>query len=223
MVPSHTKRASPFFWFNIDDAAMLKMMAAENMSDWRVTPAVITEAVWAAKQFLDDIFDKCETLEDVKSQRFPEAFANMVNSMGPDRFSKTRLNGAGPDIVATFLGREKWDNPAKEALSVLDEDSSRAQAERLRKRQDREAAKAEAARQEAARQEQLRVEAEERARKEAEEAERLRVEAEERAKVEAARELERKAEEARLAEERRKADEERAFYCWPGCSCVEPW
>ena len=60
---------------DIDDAAMLKMMAAENMSDWRVTPAVITEAVWAAKQFLDDIFDKCETIEDFACRHFPESVA----------------------------------------------------------------------------------------------------------------------------------------------------
>jgi hypothetical protein len=215
---------SPFFWFNIDDAAMLKMMAAENMSDWRVTPAVITEAVWAAKQFLDDIFDKCETFQELESAMGPAQLLKVFpKPLESNDYSRIRTDGAGITIISRFLGEDKWEQPVREANSALQEDSARAQAERLRKRQEREAAKAEAARQEAARQEQLRVEAEERARKEAEEAERLRVEAEERAKVEAARELERKAEESRLAEERRKAEEERAFYCWPGCSCVEPW
>lgn len=194
---------------DIDDAAMLKMMAAENMSDWRVTPAVITEAVWAAKQFLDEKLDKCETFQELESELHQGQAQKLFSGIPEEKvYQKVRSEGVGAVLIVRLLG-DGWDRPVSEALSALQEDSARAQAERLRKRQEREAAKAEAARQEAARQEQLRVEAEERARKEAEEAERLRLEAEERAKAEAIREAERKAEEARLAEERRKAEEER--------------
>lgn len=137
-------------------------------------PAVITEAVWAAKQFLDDIFDKCEEFQELELEMGPAQVLKVFpKSLESNEYSKVRMGGAGITLISRFLGEDKWDQPVREAMSALQEDSARAQAERLRKRQEREAAKAEAARQEAARQEQLRLEAEDRARKEAEEAERL--------------------------------------------------
>jgi hypothetical protein len=194
---------------DLDDATMLKMMAAENMSEWSASPAVITEAVWAAKQFLDDAFDECETLEELNSQRGGGHVAELLDEhTSIQNYAQIRSEGVGGNILSRFLGKG-WGERVRDALPALAEDAARVHADRLRKRQERERLKAEAARQEAERQEQLRQEAEERALKEALEAERLRVEAVERAKVEAARELERKAEEARLAEEKRIADEAR--------------
>lgn len=111
---------------------------------WRVTPAVITEAVWAAKQFLDDIFDKCETFQLFESvQGQGPAGVLFDKDPGPDNYARLRLDGVGRNYIVKFLGK-KWDESVKEALSALEEDSARAQAERLRKRQEREAAKAEA-------------------------------------------------------------------------------
>jgi ParB/RepB/Spo0J family partition protein len=38
----------------LDDATMLKIMANENMDEWKTTPAVIDETVKVTKQFLED-------------------------------------------------------------------------------------------------------------------------------------------------------------------------
>ena len=109
-------------------------------ADWRVTPAVITEAVWAAKQFLDDIFDKCETYQELNNSRYRGTVRKLFGGdIDPEKFALARNNGVGGTFVERFLG-EGWQKPTKEALSALQEDSARAQAERLRKRQEREAA-----------------------------------------------------------------------------------
>ena len=76
------------------DATMLKMMAAENMSEWSASPAVITEAVWAAKQFLDDIFDKLDALRVeqivklVAGDNFGQIFITDTNRDHLDRILK---------------------------------------------------------------------------------------------------------------------------------------
>jgi hypothetical protein len=118
---------------------------------------------------LDNIFDKCETIEDLRSGMRPAAYRDLFDKeIDQSAYTQIRNEGVGRPPLVRFLGTG-WRSKIEEALVALAEDSARAQAERLRRRQEREAAKAEAARQEAARQEQLRVEAEERARKEAEE------------------------------------------------------
>ena len=141
----------------LDDATMLKMMAAENMFEWSASPAVITEAVWAAKQFLDDIFDKCDTLESLGSDPAgPPARGSLNSSLEASAYTKVRNDGVGVDVLSRFLGHG-WEHRIKDALPALAEDAARVHADRLRKRQERERLKAEAARQEAERQEQLRL------------------------------------------------------------------
>lgn len=65
----------------LDDATMLRIMANENMEEWRTLPAVIDETVRVAKQFLDG---------------HPEE----VKKIGQPKKSRS----IGRDLIARFLG-----------------------------------------------------------------------------------------------------------------------
>ena len=57
---------------SLDDANMLKIMANENMDEWKTNPAVIDETVKAAKKFLEEHPEELEKLgcsmEQAKAQ-----------------------------------------------------------------------------------------------------------------------------------------------------------
>lgn len=168
---------------SLDDVTMLKMMAAENMSDWSATPATINEAVWAAKQYLDDLFDRYETLEEFR--QFFSANSQVLDSeLQGGAYLELRDSGSGYGTISRLIGIKT--TRVKDALVALQEESAQSHAARLRAREERQRLKAEAARLEAVR---LREEAERKAQQEQErkaKQEQKRIEAEERRKAEEA-------------------------------------
>lgn len=86
----------------LDDATMIKVMANENMEDWKTSPGVIDETVRVAKKFLE------EHLEEVKK---------LGCSM-----EHAKAQGVGRAIISEFLG---WDKTrvlySLERLGLIDE------------------------------------------------------------------------------------------------------
>jgi len=161
-------------------------MAAENMSDWSATPATINEAVWAAKQYLDDLFDRYETLEELENLELGFQTHSQSRSWDEKTYQKIRVGGVGGDLIALLLGQSWKPTTIDLALASMRDNGLEAQAARLRAREERQKAKAEAARQEANR---LKEEAERKAQQEQErkaKAEQKRIEAEEKRKAEEA-------------------------------------
>lgn len=156
------------------------------MSDWSATPATINEAVWAAKQYLDDLFDKYETLEDLQVHAVGVVGSDILSETADNRiYQKVRTTGVGERLVSKLLGGA-WETSSfvERALTSLQSDSVELQTARLRAREERQRLKAEAARLEADR---LREEAAQKAQQEQErkaKAEQKRIEAEEKRKAE---------------------------------------
>ena len=102
-------------WVNvkeIDDATMLRIMANENMDEWKSTPAVINETVSAAKAFIDAELAKYETWGDFDEQAsmFRGLFTAIAEKK-PDKrhpaswyFNQVKSQGAGIAIICAFLG-----------------------------------------------------------------------------------------------------------------------
>ena len=69
---------------DLDDATMLRIMANENMEDWKTSPGVVDETVRAAKKFLE------EHPEEVKKLCF-----------------HGRITMVGSSVISAFLGWDK--------------------------------------------------------------------------------------------------------------------
>lgn len=184
------------------DAVMLQKMANENSPSWKTPPAVINETVWAAKQFLDDLLDGYESLEEMKLDGLDLGHLDSFLEASDERaFSRLRNDGVGRRPLERFLGDKNWHNHLEGAMEALKYDSAKVHAERLRKREER-----------------ARLKAEEEKRKAAEAAEAERKQAEELARVQAEQErlkAEKAIEDARLAaikaeEEAKRAEIEKA-------------
>jgi len=82
----------------LDDATMLKIMANENMDEWKTSPGVIDETVRAARKFLEEHPEEMKKIGQVKS------------------------GSTGADFVARFLGwPEHRVRYALERLGLIDE------------------------------------------------------------------------------------------------------
>jgi len=69
----------------LDDATMIKIMANENMDEWKTSPKVIDETVRVTKQFLEE---------------HPEEIKKLS--------SYSRLTIVGADMISKFLGWGEW-------------------------------------------------------------------------------------------------------------------
>lgn len=70
----------------------------------------------AAKQFLDEIFDDCESIEDVKSMCGPDFTSKVLGEAAPvQTFARIRAEGVGRKIIVNFLG-PKWGEAAQARL-----------------------------------------------------------------------------------------------------------
>jgi len=89
---------------DISDADMIRIMANENMDEWRNEPAIYTETVLATKEFLDKEIDKYQDLEHVKNIMLNSLFEN------EQVFKAAKKKGAGREIIHKFLGGnwKKW-------------------------------------------------------------------------------------------------------------------
>ena len=81
----------------IDDAKMIRIMANENMDDWKSSPAVVNETVSVAKEFIDAEMAKAETWKDA-NKSISVLFDNQHS------FEQTKNQGAGQNTILRFLG-----------------------------------------------------------------------------------------------------------------------
>jgi ParB/RepB/Spo0J family partition protein len=95
----------------LDDATMLRIMANENMDEWKASPAVINETVYAAKEFIDSELAKYETWEEAikKADIFISLFCGQLDKDGKEKnpkalFGQAKGQGAGQTTILAFLG-----------------------------------------------------------------------------------------------------------------------
>jgi ParB-like chromosome segregation protein Spo0J len=98
----------------LDDATMLRIMANENMAEWSASPAVMTETVLAARDFIDDELSKCKTWDDFRSNK----------SIGPiiasePEYRSVKGKGAGQTTILSFLGGNWKQWMVQEALATI--------------------------------------------------------------------------------------------------------
>ncbi len=99
---------------DLDDATMLRIMANENMDEWRASPAVINETVFAAKKFIDSELAKYETREAIPANSFISQIASDAYS-----FANLKKQGAGQTTILAFLGGNWKQWMIQEALETL--------------------------------------------------------------------------------------------------------
>lgn len=100
----------------IPDGKMIQIMANENLSDWKQSPAVINETVAAAKEYLDGELARCESWERVNT---------FIKSLfeSPESFTKTKQTGVGQTTILKFLGKNWKQWMIQEALDIIKPDS----------------------------------------------------------------------------------------------------
>lgn len=99
----------------LDDATMIRIMANENMDDWRTMPAVINETVIVAKKFIDAEMAKVETWEMACADK------NIITTLVGDAkgFVKLRDQGAGREVILKFLGGNWKQWMIQESLATI--------------------------------------------------------------------------------------------------------
>jgi hypothetical protein len=101
----------------LDDATMLRVMANENMDEWKASPAVINETVLAAKEFIDAELAKYETWEEARSDKNIRALFN-----SQEDWATPKGRGAGRDTILAFLGGNWKQWMIQEALETIKSD-----------------------------------------------------------------------------------------------------
>jgi len=101
---------------------MLRIMANENMAEWSANPAVMTETVLAARDFIDGELAKYEAWEDAikKSNIFIGLFTGQKDRDGKEKnpkalFGQAKGKGAGRETILAFLGGNWKDWMVQEA------------------------------------------------------------------------------------------------------------
>jgi len=110
----------------LDDATMIKIMANENLEEWKLNPSVIKESVRVAKHYLDGELAKCESWEKLKKTNF-----NLIKILDlkfdkqPERgFQILKGKGVGQTTILKFLGGNWKQWMVQEALAQLKESES---------------------------------------------------------------------------------------------------
>jgi len=97
---------------DLDDAMMIKIMANENLEDWKTNPAVINETVLAVRDYLNAQlakFDNWETSHEVIRGLFDNQRA----------FETAKGRGVGQGTILKFLGPSWKDWQIQIALAAL--------------------------------------------------------------------------------------------------------
>lgn len=97
---------------DINDTMMLKIMANENLDQWRPNTAIINETVLAAKEFLDAELAKYESWETLNE---------FIKSLFKDSrgFENAKHQGAGQTTILKFLGGNWKQKRIQDALAIL--------------------------------------------------------------------------------------------------------
>jgi hypothetical protein len=104
----------------LDDATMLKIMANENMEDWKASPAVVNETVAEVKKFLDEKVRNSNSFSQFKA-RVSKSIHALFGNAGT--YEQVKKNGVGWKAILAFLGKNWKAWMVQEALSVLKEDA----------------------------------------------------------------------------------------------------
>ena len=99
---------------DISDANMIRIMANENMEDWKLTPLVINETISVAKDFLDGELAKYENWEEV-----PPGLLDSIDLKNRSAFQNIKTKGAGTPTICKFLGENWMPHRIQEALREL--------------------------------------------------------------------------------------------------------
>jgi len=102
---------------DLDNATMLRIMANENLDEWKMSPAVVNETVLAAKEFLDGELAKCGTVKDI-----PSYLIDLLGTKNEDNYMSLRSRGVGQTTILKFLGGNWKQWVIQEALSTLNDD-----------------------------------------------------------------------------------------------------
>lgn len=99
---------------DLDDATMLRIMANENMEQWRSSPVVINETVAATKEFLDRELAKYETWDDLNKS---------IKMLFPTEhsFIQTKNHGVGQTTILKFLGGNWKQWMIQQALRMIND------------------------------------------------------------------------------------------------------
>ena len=100
---------------HFDDAAMIKIMANENLDDWSLRPAVINETVLVAKEFLDGELGKYDSYEQCPPGAVRALFAGKKGD-----FKHCKKKGIGEGTILKFLGGNWKAWTIREALDTFD-------------------------------------------------------------------------------------------------------
>ncbi|MFA5379016.1 MAG: ParB/RepB/Spo0J family partition protein [Dehalococcoidia bacterium] len=101
----------------LDDATMLRIMANENMAEWSANPAVMTETVLAARDFLDMELKQIHTWEQFRS--YKNKGSNFPGIVVEPEFRTIKSRGAGGETIMAFLGGNWKLWMVQEALATI--------------------------------------------------------------------------------------------------------
>ena len=98
---------------DLSDALMLQIMAEENL-DWSTSPAIMTQTILTAKEFLDTELAKYKTWESTE-----ETFSSLFEDERGWRRAKA---GVGRDTLMKFLGGNWTAFKVQTALTLISDD-----------------------------------------------------------------------------------------------------
>ena len=100
----------------INDAHMIKIMANENLDNWGTTPAVYTESVLVAKEYLDGELAKYESWGKAKKSYL----INLLDrNLTEGKFQDLKKSGVGQTTLLKFLGGNWKQHIIQDALNTL--------------------------------------------------------------------------------------------------------
>lgn len=95
------------------DGRMIQIMAEENL-DWSTNPAVTTQTIQTAKEYLDAQLAKCKTWEDFRSDKTIGGLFKSEND-----WSTPKGKGVGRETILKFLGGNWKEWMIQEALVFI--------------------------------------------------------------------------------------------------------
>lgn len=104
---------------DIDDATILQIMAEENLN-WSTSPAVMTQTILTAKEYLDAELAKYETWEDVRSGVFARAILDIKTGQ---EFAALKKTGVGRETLVKFLGGNWTLYKVRHALLIIKDEN----------------------------------------------------------------------------------------------------
>jgi len=100
---------------SLDDAAMIRIMASENLDTWRASPAVVNETVLTTKEFLDAELKKCETWDKFQKNHL----IDLLDGSREEDYKRLRSKGVGQTTILKFLGGNWKQWMVQSALSTI--------------------------------------------------------------------------------------------------------